>query len=252
MPADAPLYLVHVEIDRARLFSFARQRRLPARDVDLGYLIHCALRGAFGVCAPQPFSFDDRGPALTLLGYGAHPSEALLDHVRRTDNVAAAIWRSGTLVSKPMPTAFAHGTRLRFSVRICPVLRKAAAGEKYRKGAEVDIFLARGWEAGQERPIDREATYGKWLTARLAARGAATVLTASMHAFRRERVVRSTHTSGESVHVRRSERPDAQFRGLLEVGNAEAFADLLRRGVGRHRAFGFGMLLLRPAGPGPC
>ena len=47
-----------------------------------------------------------------------------------------------------------------------------------------------------------------------------------------------------------SEGPDAVLAGVLEVTDGEAFAALLRRGVGRHRAFGFGMLLLRPAAIG--
>jgi CRISPR system Cascade subunit CasE len=51
-----------------------------------------------------------------------------------------------------------------------------------------------------------------------------------------------------------SEGPDAVLEGVLEVVDGEAFAALLRRGVGRHRAFGFGMLLLRPprSGIAPC
>ena len=35
--------------------------------------------------------------------------------------------------------------------------------------------------------------------------------------------------------------------GTLTVGDPDAFSRLLARGIGRHRAFGFGMLLLRPA-----
>ncbi|MFG1478963.1 type I-E CRISPR-associated protein Cas6/Cse3/CasE [Xanthobacter sp. V4C-4] len=34
--------------------------------------------------------------------------------------------------------------------------------------------------------------------------------------------------------------------GTLSVRDAEAFGVLLARGVGRHRAFGYGMLLLSP------
>jgi CRISPR system Cascade subunit CasE len=37
------------------------------------------------------------------------------------------------------------------------------------------------------------------------------------------------------------------FSGLLQVEDAAAFTALLARGIGRHRAFGFGMLLLKPA-----
>jgi CRISPR system Cascade subunit CasE len=42
--------------------------------------------------------------------------------------------------------------------------------------------------------------------------------------------------------------PDVVLSGQLRVVDQQAFAHLVARGVGRHRAFGFGMLLLRPAG----
>ncbi|WP_083761830.1 type I-E CRISPR-associated protein Cas6/Cse3/CasE [Alkalilimnicola ehrlichii MLHE-1] len=42
-------------------------------------------------------------------------------------------------------------------------------------------------------------------------------------------------------------RPDALVTGRLTVRDPDTFATLVARGVGRHRAFGFGMLLLRPA-----
>jgi CRISPR system Cascade subunit CasE len=45
----------------------------------------------------------------------------------------------------------------------------------------------------------------------------------------------------------RIERPNAVLEGTLTVGDPDAFARLLARGIGRHRAFGFGMLLLKPA-----
>ena len=37
------------------------------------------------------------------------------------------------------------------------------------------------------------------------------------------------------------------MQGILTVTDSAAFAALLARGVGRHRAYGYGMLLLRPA-----
>ena len=37
------------------------------------------------------------------------------------------------------------------------------------------------------------------------------------------------------------------MRGILTITDAAAFSNLLARGVGRHRAYGYGMLLLRPA-----
>lgn len=44
------------------------------------------------------------------------------------------------------------------------------------------------------------------------------------------------------------ERPQALMTGEMVIADAAAFAALLARGIGRHRAFGYGMLLLRPAG----
>jgi len=40
--------------------------------------------------------------------------------------------------------------------------------------------------------------------------------------------------------------PDVVLAGQLRVTDPQAFAQLLAKGVGRHRAFGFGLLLLRP------
>ena len=58
--------------------------------------------------------------------------------------------------------------------------------------------------------------------------------------FRRTRAVRKRH-------ARYSEGPDVVMRGVLTVTDSDAFSNLLARGIGRHRAYGYGMLLLRPA-----
>ena len=46
---------------------------------------------------------------------------------------------------------------------------------------------------------------------------------------------------------RAPEGPDATFHGELEVGDPEAFVRILANGIGRHKAYGYGMLMLRPA-----
>ena len=50
-----------------------------------------------------------------------------------------------------------------------------------------------------------------------------------------------------SRRLRWVEGPDTVMSGELQTSDPDAFARLLARGIGRHRAFGFGMLLLRPA-----
>jgi CRISPR system Cascade subunit CasE len=51
-----------------------------------------------------------------------------------------------------------------------------------------------------------------------------------------------------TVEGRQGGGPDVILAGELTVADAEGFLALLARGVGRHRAFGFGMLLLSPPG----
>ena len=67
---------------------------------------------------------------------------------------------------------------------------------------------------------------------------------AELRSFQRTRAVRK-------LRARHSEGPDAVMRGVLTITDAAAFTALLAQGIGRHRAYGYGMLLLRPAGVGP-
>ena len=100
-------------------------------------------------------------------------------------------------------------------------------------------------------PFTRGEVYGDWLRRQFS--DAAELEHATLEAFRLTRTFRrdrsrdlrlippsSTKMKGAAGH------PDATFTGTLTVRDADAFAALLARGVGRHRAFGFGMLLLRP------
>jgi len=238
--------MIRVELDRAGLFEFARNRRIPLREVDLGYIIHCALRGLFAEQAPQPFSWSDGRRSAAVLGYGAASATELKQSASgQTDQSLFSLYRESTLVSKEIPAVFPTGHQLNFEIRTCPIVRKSAAGKWHRKGAEVDVFLSRCWQEGEDVIIDRGEVYREWLSQRLAKGGATRLVSSRMLAFHRERVVRSSHGKKNSFKV--SERPVAILAGTLEVQDPDAFHALLRRGVGRHCAFGFGMLLLRPS-----
>lgn len=93
----------------------------------------------------------------------------------------------------------------------------------------------------------RTIIYSDWLVKQFAVDGAAQIIQTQMDEFRLTRGL-SKAIIGENGK-RKSHAgtgPDAVFKGQLQVGNPEAFARLLARGVGRNR-FGFGMLLLKPA-----
>jgi len=247
MTADpAPLHLVRLSIDAIRMMGTARSRGIPLRDADTGYLMHCQLSTLFGGAAPRPFVITEaRNGVFTILGYSSVGGSSLLDRMREHAGPdAAACCDPRFLSSKRMPHSWPTGKVLGFQVRACPVIRMNSKGPHHKKGAEVDVFLSRCWAAGGEDvPVDREKTYRDWLASALDRSAGAHLLDARLLQFKRERVLRRTQDPQRKA--RRCERPVALLVGALEIVDSAAFGALVRRGVGRHRAFGFGALLLR-------
>jgi CRISPR system Cascade subunit CasE len=245
MALEQDLYLVRLELDAARLFQ--RVRGLPPRQLDTGYLVHGHLAGLFGELGPRPFRIlEGRGRRVQVWGYAACGRQALLDHAQAyADPLVFASCDWDRFETKPVPAGrWLPGRRAGFEVRICPVVRTSREGAHGRKPREVDLFLSRSWAAGSpDISVDREGVYRDWLAERLA-QGGAKLLEARMQRFRRVRLLRRKQDAERTATI--LERPDATFEGTLEVTDGAAFAALLARGVGRHRAFGFGMLLLRP------
>ncbi len=242
------LFMVRLRLDQGRLAELARRRRLPTREVDNGYVVHCALGELFGEQAPAPFAVtDDRGRTVTVLGYTQADAGTLRERADAFADPAvhAAVDWEG-LAAKPMPAAWSAGRRVGFEVRACPVVRTSGETDRHRAGAEVDAFLAACWQAGEGVPVDRAVVYRGWLEGQFTRRGGARLLDVALQRFQREGLTR--RTQGEDRKTRVVERPDATLTGTLEVTDDAGFRALLGRGVGRHRAFGFGMLLLRPAG----
>lgn len=243
MTTAAPLHLVQARFDVSALAREVSRAR-SVDDFDVGYLIHWALRRAFGDAAPSPFRvMGTSGRWTDVLAYGSHDAEDLRTLGRGRGEECGCDWSS--VRTKRLPEKWPSAHRLRFEVRGCPVVRLAKPVAGHRGGAEVDAFLAASWRAGApDRGLAREDIYATWLRDRVRAGGAALVESVSLGAFQRERLFR--RTQGASREGRRLERPDVTFRGLLRVVDPTTFGAWLLHGVGRHRAFGFGMVLLRP------
>ena len=139
-----------------------------------------------------------------------------------------------------MPSQWKEGKLLGFETRIRPIIRCARGSD--RPGKERDAFQAEAMlhpKGGMART--REQVYTDWLASKLERCGAASLEpeTTKLVAFQRARAYRKRR-------ARYSEGPDAVMRGTLRITDPDAFNALLAQGVGRHRAYGFGMLLLRP------
>jgi CRISPR system Cascade subunit CasE len=240
--------MIQMKLDGLKLARMSRAARLPPHATDHGYLIHMTLKELFGDIAPQPFAVrDNSGRTLDILGYSPAPADVLK---ARADTYAApnrhTICDWGGLASKPMPTEWPKGADLHFELTTCPVQRMASSGPKHRKGAEVDVFLAECWRAEDPTiPVDRYAVYREWLAERLRGQGGCTLEAVEIVSFRKARLVRRTH--GDKRKAKTLDKPEVVFRGRLKVTEGNEFNQLLAGGFGRHKAFGYGMLLLRRA-----
>jgi len=246
------VHMVSLRLDLPSLLAAGFARRLPQRSADTGYLTHCVLAELFGDLAPKPFAIlDDRGRHVSVLGYAG--TEATSLHERAQAYASPTVYsacRWDQLASKPMPARWPTASAVGFEARVCPTVRMDEESPLHRKGAEVDAFLAKCWAAGNAPgAVDREATYRDWFQRHLERAGGARAVEVRLTRFVLQGLVR--RTQGPERKSALCERPDATLAGTLEITDSDAFMSMLRRGVGRHRAFGFGMLLLRPI-RGPC
>lgn len=241
-----PLYLLHTQPDPQRLAAWAARHCLLDTQGDLGYALHALLHAAFGEHAPQPFRYLDAEQG--LLAYTRFSAAELAQLAALADpDVAAALGlgqtrRHGGMSVRSFPTQWAVGHVLGFEVRVRPIIREG------KTGRERDAFLAAVEKAGGSE-LDRSAVYVQWLRDLLARQGGAELLDAGVTRYQRLGVTRKGQKGG-SDDVRQSRLvsgPDAVLAGQLRVNDPLAFAQLLAQGVGRHRAFGFGLLLLRSA-----
>lgn len=239
-------HLIRVRIHPPSLLRFAREAGVDARDP--GYLVHLLLRRTFGPAAPQPFHLEESHTAPLLWGYGDADAAELAGRLDLADPLACRAFVRDSLASRPMP-AFAAGRRLGFRLRACPVVRRRREDGRV---LELDAFLARALDLPEGEPVIREQVYRDWLARRLGDAGAR-LLSSRMVRFLQVPLVRRTGSGrphllpSPSKKARLARRPDVTFEGILEVVDPGRFAERLRRGIGRHRAFGYGMLLLRPA-----
>ena len=255
-----PLFLLHCQPDPRRLIGWAAQRRLlgaNSGDPDLGYALHALLHAVFAPAAPQPFTYDDQG----LLAYTPLSPERMAQTVALADPLAAdALGLSASAHSpgyrlRGFPTQWQAGQVLGFTVRVRPIEREG------KTGSERDAFLGAAL-AAPGQPLSREVVYAAWLAAQLGPRahdggnehqpwqGGADLIEARLTRFALTPVLRRSQAGAGAAcerHAHRVTGPDATLSGHLRVRDSAAFAALLARGVGRHRAFGFGMLRLLPA-----
>ncbi|GGB49144.1 CRISPR-associated protein Cse3 [Roseibium aquae] len=237
------LQLIEMPLSLSALHSWAGQRNVGYGLFDEGAVLHHILGEVFGPAVLQPFRLlvAPRARTGTLYAYSTVAAEDLRAEAAPVLGPSeAGVLSLDALRSIARPeTTWREGMRLGFDLKCRPVVRIASPLKgkdiRFAKGAELDAFLAESMRNDHAR--SREDVYFDWLAARLAPVADLEREASRLHQFRRVRSLR---------RGRQVEGPDVVIHGSLTVCDPQGFARLLARGVGRHRSYGYGMLLLRP------
>ena len=245
-----PLHMIRADLDVRAFHRWAASRGLIARSgFDEGFAMHHLLVESFGERAPRPFRVilprdRDRSSGV-IYGYCHANADDLRDAAAAyADPLQAVVLPAAGIDGKRMPETWEPGRLLGFEVLIRPIVRRKRAAPRGGH-AERDAFQVEADPCAVGRKLraamtrSREEVYVDWLGERLERNGAR-LLEATLRSFQRVRSIRKLRT-------RPTEGPRALMRGTLTITGPGAFAALLARGVGRHCAYGYGMLLLRPA-----
>ncbi|TSE20596.1 CRISPR-associated protein Cas6/Cse3/CasE [Tepidimonas alkaliphilus] len=227
------LHLLRLPVDPPRLLRFAFEHGIREEDETLGYTLHAWFAALFGELAPKPFRYLERRGE--VLAYARRDHVDLLDHAQAFASPQA--WQAldaERVASKPMPLTWRSGQRLHLEVLVCPVSRK--------DDEEKDVYLRALDRLGDSAPA-RTEVYRQWFAAQWG--GAVRLESVELLGMSaRSQLLRRDRRHGN--RLRHVERPQALFGAEAVVIDGAAFAERLARGIGRHRAFGFGMVLLAP------
>lgn len=233
---------------------------------DEGFALHHMLAETFGKGVIQPFRLmPTRNSKCTgsLYGYSTLTEVDLINTAKTFASPEAVdVFNITRLKTKPMPLHLPKGKRLGFDVRIRPVRKTASVlcgsnhegdrrtlGEPSRsiaKGSEVDAFLLECLRKTTSNLANvkfehtgstRETVYLNWLSERLAPAAVLNLNASRVHHMLRRKVFRNK---------KQVDGPDVTVHGEITVTDPSSMMRLLSKGVGRHTAYGYGMLLLRP------
>ena len=214
---------------------------------DQGRALHHLVDEMFGPGALRPFRLlvpphQTKGNLYAYCALDAQGLRETADVQAKPDHLL--VLPLDRVDSKAMPENWKKGQRVGFNLRTRPVRRIAHPIETHSgtiaAGSELDSFVL---EAIRHHPSvpdgmrkaerTREAVYLDWLSDRLGDVAELDQDASRMAQFHRTLVSRGT--AGV-------EGPDAVIHGTLTILNGEGFAKLLANGIGRHRAYGYGML----------
>nr|WP_289073385.1 type I-E CRISPR-associated protein Cas6/Cse3/CasE [uncultured Halomonas sp.] len=143
---------------------------------------------------------------------------------------------------KPFDPQLARGERLAFRLRANPTVAKSAG--KGRRSHRADVLMdarypvPKGERTSQACVEAMDAAARYWLDSRAESFGFTLPVKPEVGAYRQ-------HALGKKGGGQPIRYSSVDYEGLLEVADPERLKETLQNGIGRARAFGCGLLLLR-------
>lgn len=239
----AEVHLWRLPIRPLVLAQIAKEHRIPFADEDQGYTIHALLKALWPEVTPKPWRWVKE--KRLLWAYAPRSLAAMRSQVDSVDPLylAAIDWNGAA--SKLMPCLL-EGKVVGFDLRACPVVRHGK-GEG-DKASEHDYLV---WLAHQKgmpaNELDPRHVYREWLCERLwkEEKAGARLLPARVAVVGWQKPMEGYSNRWRGRRGKGVRLPEVCFSGGLEVTDPDRFLTFLSQGVGRHRAFGYGMLLLK-------
>jgi CRISPR system Cascade subunit CasE len=229
------VFFAQVPIDFVGAVRHLKAFLQPSALEDESLILKSILWEGFSGSALRPWAIHaKKGPKITIVGYTQADAGDL--NKRRSlalPSVQAAV---GEAIAAPLPVLSAS-ERYRFSICLVPTIRVTKAED--RRYGERDAFLAKADTAGKDAGLKRDDVYRDYLAERLAG---ASIEASRLVQFRLRRFMRPKRDRSVSGKM----MPEAVIEGCLRVHDPAKLIAALGAGVGRQRAYGFGMLRLQP------
>ena len=232
------LYLMRAALDMVNLARYAAEQRHSDPD----RTAHCLIAESFGrERMPKPFviktRFTDGELKGTLLAYTPLTTSELKSAAGQHQKLAhSAVMDPSTIVTVGVPDQWSEGQSIQFEVRVRPT-KRSSSRDASSPNKEQDIYFRAAANSS------RAETYCHWLSNLMRRQGGLhavpDAMTMTQFAMRR---VRRQNSS------KRSTGPDATIVGAGNIVNPDRMMTALTNGIGRHKGYGYGMLLLRPSG----
>lgn len=245
MKGQEMLHLCRLRVPILPFFCWANSNKaMNLQTLDLGYASHALIASLPKACGIKVFSYEEKSGFMEFLAY----SQICLESFSMSKHSLGDLLE---IQSTALPSLLRKGQKVTFRLQACPTIRQKCL-ENRNKHRERDAFLVaveRYKKLGlpEAQVPSREEVYKEWLINKLSAMKDLYLSRVTIQQFHLPKLQRRDRSAQTKNHYGRSflkgiRYPIVTFEGELLIENEESFEILLRNGIGRHKAFGLGML----------